>query len=291
MSRRIIYFGLLIAGATIVSWPALIAVYKIALQDDQQSHILLILPVSLALLYFEWPKINRNAEYCLPAGVIVALCVVLSLGITRHYSQHPLNISTIQMCVFVGCCISAFVFCYGLTAFRAVAFTLLFLFLMVPLPDFLLERTIWFLQRGSTDVTVLLLKATQIPVWRNGFVLSLPGFDLEVARECSGIRSSLVLVVVAIVLGHLFVRSNWKRSFLVLLVLPIAIVRNGFRIFALSAMGTLVDPSFLNGNFHRYGGIPLFALSLGFLALIIWWLRKSEIGTSEGFVPELSKSG
>ena len=66
------------------------------------------------------------------------------------------------------------------------------------------------------------------------------------------------------------------------LVLPIAIMRNGLRIFAIAALGSTVDPSFLSGHLHRYGGIPLFALSLGVLMLIIWWLRKFDIGVPTG---------
>ena len=76
-----------------------------------------------------------------------------------------------------------------------------------------------------------------------------------------------------------------------LLVFPIAIVRNGLRIFSISALGTRVDSSFLSGNLHRYGGIPLFALSLGVLMLIVWWLRKFEIEGRSGGGTDKSGQG
>ena len=147
---------------------------------------------------------------------------------------------------------------------------------MVPIPGFLLERTIWLLQKGSTDLTFLLLKAANIPVSREGIVLLLPRFDIEVARDCSGIHSSLLLLVVTLVLGHLFLQSNRRKGLLALLVIPIAVAKNSLRIFALSALGTNVDPSILEGALHRYGGIPSFAAGLGVVMLILWWFHESE---------------
>ena len=187
----------------------------------------------------------------------------------------PQDAVSLKMILLVGVCIAAFILCYGTTAFRAAAFPLLFLFFMVPIPGWLLDRIILLLQRGSAEVAFLLLKASHIPVSRQGLVLSLPRFDIEVATDCSGIRSSLLLLVVTLVLGHLFLRSNWRKSLLALLVLPIAVAKNGVRIFG-SALATAADPSFLHGYLHRYAGIPSFALALGCVMLLVWRLQESE---------------
>jgi exosortase len=257
-----------------------------------QSHILLILPVSVALIASQRDRVFGNVRYCLPAGLVFGLLGSASAWMASHpAAADPDDALSLRMSLFVGCCITGFILCYGMSALRVAAFPMLFLFFIVPIPDFIFERVIWFLQRGSTDAAVLLLKAASIPVVRDGFILSLPVFDIEVTRECSGIRSSLVLLVVALVLGHLFVRSNWRRCLLVLLVLPIAIIRNGLRIFALSALGTLAHPSYLDGDLHRFGGIPLFALSLGVLMLTIWWFRKSESGTLQRAVQKFPSLG
>ena len=277
MSLRTTHFVLLITAAAIISWPALVAVYGVASRGDQQSHILPVLPVSLVLLYSERCKVFRNAKYCLPAGAVLFLFGLMSAWLGGH--PPPLgqdDALSLQMSLFIGSCIAAFVLCYGAAAFRVAVFPLLFLFFMVPIPGFLLERTIGLLQRSSTDAAFLLLKGANIPVAREGFVLSLPKFDIEVARECSGIRSSLMLVVITLVLSHLFLRSNWKKCVLALLVVPIAVVKNGFRIFALAALGTNVDPSLLHGDLHRYAGVPSFGLALGAVMLIVRWLHKLE---------------
>jgi exosortase len=275
---RTIYFVLLITATTIISWSALVAVYGIASGGDQQSHILLILPVSLILLYSDSDKVFQNTVYCPPAGAVFILFGSTSVWLAGHPVLLGQNDTlSLQMFLFIGGCIAAFILCYGTAAFRVAAFPFVFLFFMVPIPDFLLERTIWLLQRGSTDATFLLLKAANIPVSREGFVLVLPKFDIEVARECSGIRSGLMLLVVTLVLGHLFLHSNWKKGLLGFLVFPITVVKNGLRIFTLAALGTNIDPSFLHGDLHRYGGIPSFAVALGVVMLIVWRLHESEL--------------
>ena len=200
----------------------LVAACGIAWDGDAQSHILLVFPVSTALVYAQRHMVFRKVRYTLPAGVVVGLLGAASFWM----DSHPLSLDlsealSLRMFCFVSCCIAAFILCYGTSAFRAAAFPLSFLFFMVPIPDSLLDRMIWLLQSGSTDASVLLLKAAHIAVVRDGFVLSLPSFDIEVARECSGIRSTITLLVVAVVLSHLFIRSNWRRSLLVLLVFPL----------------------------------------------------------------------
>ena len=276
MSQRTLHFVLLITAAAAISWSALVATYAIAAHGNEQSHILLALPVSIVLLYCERDKVFRNVKYCLPSGAFIFLGTTLVWLAGPRLPVGPEDAVSLKMILLVGSCIAAFILCYGTTAFRAATFPLLFLFFMVPIPGWLLDRIILLLQKGSANVAFLLLKASHIPVSSQGLVLSLPRFDIEVATDCSGIRSSLLLLVVTLVLGHLFLRSNWRKSLLALLVLPIAVAKNGVRIFGLSALATAADPSFLHGYLHRYAGIPSFALALGGVMLLVWRLQESE---------------
>ncbi len=208
------------------------------------------------------------------AGLLLAMAFV-------WLARYPLVLShndalSLRIAFFVGWCVTAFVLCYGISAFRAAPFPLLFLFFMVPIPESLLERIIGLLQSGSTEMTFLMLKAVKVPVLRQGFILSLPTIDIEVAKECSSIRSSLMLLIVGLVLGQLFLQTTWRKVVLTLLLFPMAVVKNAVRIFILSTLGIYVDPSFLNGDLHHHGGIVFFALALGALMLVIWFLRKAE---------------
>jgi exosortase len=277
VASREVCFALLALASIGAFWRSLALLFTTAFYNPQYSHIVLILPLVLALLYSERAKVFRRVEYYFPAGLFLLLLAVAFAWLVRN----PLPLSSndtlsLWMSFFTVWLVLAFALCFGIEAFRVAAFPLLFLFLMIPIPDLVLDRIIWLLQTFSTDMTFLLLKAANVPVQRMGFVLSLPGIDIEVARECSGIRSSLILLIVTLILGHLFLQSGWRQVLLGVLVLPITIAKNGLRIFSLSTLAVYQDPAFLTGSLHRNGGILFFALALGVVILIVWRLNKLE---------------
>ena len=142
-------------------------------------------------------------------------------------------------------------------------FPLCFLFLMVPIPKFALNWIVEFLQQQSAVAARLMFRAAGVPVTQDGIMLSIPGLDIEVARECSSIRSSLMLVVTTLVLAHLFLRSWWRKVLLVAAAIPLSVAKNGLRIFTIVELGTRVDPGFLKGKLHHHGGIIFFGLGGG----------------------------
>jgi exosortase/archaeosortase family protein len=110
----------------------------------------------------------------------------------------------------------------------------------------------------------------------NGLDFKLATLPIRVAQECSGYNSSYVLFIVSILAGYMFLKSPWKRAILTFAVIPLAIVRNGFRITTIAYLCTNVGPHMIHHPIHRSGGPIFFALSLiPFLALV-WWLRRSE---------------
>jgi exosortase len=139
-----------------------------------------------------------------------------------------------------------------------------------------MERFILLLQTCSAEVSYGIFKLTGIPIFREGFRFDLPGLSVEVAKQCGGIRSSLVLFIVSLLAGHLFLTSRRNKFILLLWVLPITIVKNAIRIVTLSLIAVYVDPRVLESTIHRRGGIPFFILALSLLGVVIWWLMRSE---------------
>jgi exosortase len=171
----------------------------------------------------------------------------------------------------------AFIFFYGTQGFRVGIFPLVFLVFMIPIPSILMERVIYSLQVGSAEVSYLLFGLTGIPVSQNAFIFHLPGLNVEVAKQCSGIRSSLALFITSILAAQYFLQSGWKRIILILSVAPLAILKNGIRIVTLSLLGIYVDERFITQGFlHKSGGFVFFIPSLIFLGMILLLLRKSE---------------
>jgi exosortase len=173
---------------------------------------------------------------------------------------------------WIGC----IVLCFGLRTFRSLVFPLCFLFLIVPIPEFALARTVEWLQQQSALAARIMFRCAGVPVTQEGIVLSIPDLDIEVARECSSIRSSLMLVITTTVMSHLLLRSWWRKAVLVAVSVPLSVVKNGLRIFVIGELGTRVNPGFLDGNLHHHGGVLFLALALGAVSVLLWLLRRTE---------------
>jgi exosortase len=194
-------------------------------------------------------------------------------GLVPLHGDESLSASAVAiLLIWVG----GFLSSYGVTAAREAAFPLFFLLLMIPLPDRFLNWTVELLQRGSTEVSYLLFNLVGVPALKQGFVITVPGISIEVAAECSGIRSSLALLITCLLAAHLYLRTPWKIAVFILLVLPLSIIKNGIRIVTLTLLSLYVDPGFLTGSLHREGGFVFFLLALLLLFPVFLALEKSE---------------
>jgi exosortase/archaeosortase family protein len=118
-----------------------------------------------------------------------------------------------------------------------------------------------------------------MPFLRAGQIFQLPNITLEVAQECSGIRSSLVLFITSILAANLFLNTTWRRLALVAIVIPLGILRNGFRILVIGLLCVHVGPQMIHSVIHRRGGPLFFVLSLVPLLLFLWLLHKGDTQT------------
>jgi exosortase len=147
---------------------------------------------------------------------------------------------------------------------------------MLPIPPVVLNAIVSFLKVGSTYAVDALFALTATTYHRDGFVFTLPSVTIEIADECSGIRSSIALLLTSLLAGHLYLRAGWSRALLVAAVLPIAILKNGIRIATLTLLSIYVNPSFLAGRLHTDGGVVFFLISLAILAPVLIALRRAE---------------
>src|SRR2546425_3357926 len=262
LTPRHVCFFLLMVATVAWFWRPLATLVSLSLQYGRyahHSHIILIPLISLYLLYLNRRAIFATAEYTPWPGVFMITIGVAWSWITGTLGLDQQAYLSLAMLSMVTSCLGAFLLCYGIQAFRKASFELLLLFFMVPLPPILLEAIIGFLQRASTEATGFLFGLLHVPVFRQGFVFGLPGITIQVSEACSGIRSSLALLITSLIAGHLFLGPTWTKLTLVLVVVPLTIVKNAVRIVVLSLLASYVNPSFvMDSALHRYSGIPLF---------------------------------
>jgi exosortase len=277
-ARRHWCFAGFVAASILVSWKTLATLAFYSLHEESSSHILLIPVISIYLLYTERARISKSVRLgAIPTVLlIVATAVVLILYFAERFFARQASYLPLATFLLVVAWVGMFALFYGTSAMRAAAFPLGFLLLMIPLPEHVLARTIYFLQSGSTSIAYFLFRAAGVPVFRQGFFLTVPGVTIEVATECSGIRSSVALFITCLLAAHLFLRTPWKQLLFVLLAFPLALIKNGIRIVTLTLLSIYVDPSFLTGSLHHKGGFVFFLLALAILAPVLLLLEKSE---------------
>jgi len=266
-------------GLTVTAfWAPLGLLIRFSLQRAEYSHIILVPLVSASLFFLERGRIFSHIETRWGAGLGLLFAGALCYWFGQKHSASLSENDQLLIAMFsvVVIWVGGFVLCYGSRAFRAGLFAVLFLFLMVPFPDFFLNRAIFWLQTGSAELSNAGFELLGVPIFRTGFIFALPGVTIEVAKECSGIRSSVAVLIMSLLAGHLFLRSAWTKTVLTLAALPLVIVKNAVRIVTLSLLSIYVDPSFLTGSLHRDGGILFFLLALVILAPVLWVLQKSE---------------
>jgi exosortase len=272
--RRWLLFAMWLASSIVISWTAFAALLRYSFGNDDASHILLIPFISAWLMFIDRRRIFKN----LSSDVAICLTLLVPSIAVVLWSIRTQPVSP-SLCAFglVLVWIAGFALAFGRQALTAARFPLMFLFLFIPLPEALLSRVVYFLQKGSAEISALLFGLTPLPVLREGFVFHLPRFSIEVARECSGIRSSIALLVLAILIGHFFLRTWWKQVVFVLAGIVVMIVKNGIRIVTLTVLATYVDPGFLYGNLHREGGVVFFMIGLLLMVPVFWILQTGEL--------------
>jgi exosortase len=251
----------------------------LSLHNANYSHIVLIPFISGYFIYLRRKAIFADIHYSYAAGIILILTggILYLIGKTQgiNLDQNDyVSLMTLSGFLFW---MGGFVLFYGIRAFRTGAFPLLFLIFLVPLPDFIMEKIIILLQLGSAEVTYVFFKLTGIAFLREGVVFHLPGISIEIAKECSSIRSSIALFIMGLILSNMFLQTGWRRIIFMLFIFPLSVIKNGIRIVTLSLLAVYIDKSFItHSRLHSEGGIVFFLIALALLMPILWLLRKSE---------------
>lgn len=268
-----LWFVLLLIG-----WRSVVDTFALAMHDSDSTYILLILPISAAIMFLEWRSLRTIATLNLLNGFVILAVAGLTASIALIV---PIPIPSdallsLKMFALVLAWIGAFELFFGTRALRTALFPLLLMFGLVPIPRLALNEVVTLLQHGSAMTARLFFAAFDVPVIQSGIRIAIPGLTLEVAEECSSIRSSSMLLVATVVMAQLLLRSPWRKALLICLVVPLSLAKNGLRIFTIGMLTTRVDPGYLTGRFHQQGGILFFLVALIGVLVPLWVLRRGE---------------
>jgi exosortase D (VPLPA-CTERM-specific) len=216
--------------------------------------------VPLFTLFVVWQDRNKLAAIPANPSWIGLPLVVLGLfmrGLGELGAE--LFFSRVSLLVLLAGLIVLF---QGWKFFRAVLFPWAFLILMIPIPNLIISQVTFPLQLLASKVATTMLELVGVPVLRQGNLIVLAAMPLDVAEACSGIRSLLTLVTLAIIYGYLLETRTWVRVLLACMAVPIAVAANGFRIFATGLLVQYWDPDKAEGFYHTFEGWLIFVVAL-----------------------------
>ena len=271
-------FGAYALAVGFINLPALGALVAMGRDDATASHLAIVPLISIALVYLGRRSVFASARFDrLRGGSVVGVGLGLWLFAQIYQApREPADVLGTTAAAIIILWIGGFLLIYGRTAYWRAVFPLCFLGFMIPIPDPVLAAAVLFLKSGSTEAVDVLFTLTGTPFYREGFIFSLPNIVIKIVDECSGIRSSIGLLLTSLLAGHLFLKTGWKKAVLVAAVIPLAIFKNGVRIVSLSLLSVHVDPTFLTGQLHHEGGVVFFLLALALLAPLLALLGRSE---------------
>ena len=269
--------GMLLACALLIGWLYASIFAHLFLQwihDENFSHGIFV-PIFASFVIWQ----NRKSLAAIPAcpswaGLpLVALSLfVLVLGVLGA----ELFCSRISLLILLAGLIVLF---RGWRLFRAVLLPWAFLFLMIPIPNLIIQQVTLPLQSLAAKLATVMLELVRVPVLLQGNMIVLASEPLEVAKECSGIRSLLTLITLAIIYGYLMETRRWVRVGLACLAVPIAVMANSFRVFGTGLLVQYWGPDKAEGSFHKFEGYLVFVVALIMLyalhrvILLVWKSR------------------
>jgi exosortase len=263
----ILYAGAASALALGIFGPILYHMVRHWSAVDDYSHGFLVVPLAL---YFAWERrkdLQRATIRPSWWGLLPLALGSLALMIGR------LGVELTAMRVsFVLTLIGLQILLLGRDVFRILAFPMLFLFFMVPLPQSFVNLIAFPLQLIAADFAVETLHLLHIPALREGNIIHLAGTQLFVAEACAGLRSLMALGTLAVVFAYFFRKNPIERVIIVASAIPIAIFVNAFRVALTGFLAHRMGSAAAQGLIHQTEGFFTFSLAFGLLLVEAWLL-------------------
>jgi len=243
--------------------------------NEDYGHGFFILPISLYLI---WQK--RGELLSRPAGtsrwgypLLVLWAPAYVIGSVGHIS----TVAYASMLLFITGSCAVLV---GGKVLRLILFPVLFLVFMFPIPSELYLRVTNPLMLAATDVSFRLVDMMGIPILRDGNLLTLPNYSMEVVDACSGIRSMIAIMAITLLIGYFTIPSLIVRTVFFFVSIPIAMLGNVFRITTTALLAYFYTPQAAEGFSHTFAGIATFLLSIlilfGCIQVVQWYSGKRK---------------
>lgn len=242
--------------------------------DPNYAHGFFVIPMAACLA---WRR--RDRYQSAPSRADAAGVVLLALGALLYIAgaaAAELFTARISLVVIVAGLVATL---EGRARARVLAFPIAFLVCMVPLPYVIYYPLTFPLQIESSRMAAAVLGAAGMPVVREGNILNLEGYSLEVVTACSGLRSIMTLGTMAAFLTDFLPLSRISKLVLVLLSIPVSVAANVARLSLTAAIAALAGPAAAESFLHELSGVVVFIIGLITLLAagkVLAWIERAR---------------
>jgi exosortase len=266
--RTLIFIGAVAAGAlAYVYRDVVVELVRVWSTNDYYSHGFLIPPIAAFLAWERRERFRQAPIRPSLAGLVFIIVSILALA-----PGVPVFLARFSIVSAIAAVVLMF---FGWSRLRTVAFPLAILLLMIPLPAPVFESIELPLRNATSVLSEVFIRAAGIPVVREGNLLTLSNIVLEVARECSGIRSTIALVTIGLVFGYVPESRSWSRLLVAALTVPVVILTNSIRVAATAVSTHYYGPAAATGFVHDLYGWIAFAAAFAIMFLLHRFLFRS----------------
>jgi exosortase len=265
LAALVILVGVLYAGVI----PNLVSQWW---HDPDYGHGMFVPLFSAFILWRERSRWTASPIHPRNFGFVIMLAAVCLLFLGTLGAE--LFLSRVSMLVLLA---GMIVFLAGWRALRAVSFPLGYLLWMIPIPVILYNQITFPLQMLASRLAAASLELVQVPVLRDGNILIMSNYSVEVVEACSGIRSLVSLMALAVAYGYLVSSKFSVRAILCLLMIPIAILTNAARIMGAAIAARNFGPPAAEGFLHEFSGWLIFVMAFVLMVACHWLLRRLRV--------------
>jgi exosortase D (VPLPA-CTERM-specific) len=260
--------------------------------DENYSHGLLVPFVIAFIVWKEWPRLQTAASDGSRwlGGVLCGLAVLLLFAGTLGAELFTARISPVVMSAGI------IVYFWGGQVLRLIAVPFALLLLAIPIPQIVFNRIAFPLQIWASQMAVWGIRLFEVPTVRSGNVIDIlprgatQAISLEVVEACSGIRSLMTLVTLALILVYFTRRDNdrpflsfsnadlWRAIVLIISAVPIAVLTNAARVAATGVMTYTYGKPAAEGTWHQMSGWLVYVVALALLIGVNFVLKKAFRG-------------
>ena len=261
--------GVILIALVWAYWSVFVDLWNIWQRSDEYSSGLL---VPFLAVYILWSRRETIAK-CRISPSIWGLFAFLAAQAFRLFGLSFMYNSAERISIVLS--IAALVLMLlGWQMFRKVFSILVFLGLMIPLPNSIHYAIMMPLQSWATSSAVFCLEILGYHVIQEGNIIHLNGTTVAVAEACNGLRMIMAFFVIGGLVVLLVKRAWWEKLIVLASSLPIALFCNSVRLTITAIAFTMLSGEHWENIFHDFGGYAMMPLAIGAIVFEFWFLTK-----------------